>query len=164
MKSSFGEARRLGLRSAGLLMGNSKSLHMMRFQLVHYSHCYLCNSGSCQYPRGLSARRRKLDISGKAFHGKRGARIEELNHNMSASPRWSLYSGVISVCGRKLCVITTLFSSFSQWPWDTKTVVTYIGSSCRCFGLIVFQGAQIHHGHMRRDAIASDQPHRKSAY
>lgn len=78
-----------GVRVRGAAHGNSKSLYMMRFQLVHYSHCYLCNSGSCQYPEGVSAGERKLDISSKAFFRKRKAGREGLNHTVSINSRWS---------------------------------------------------------------------------
>lgn len=81
-----------GVRVTGASRGNSKSLYMMRFQLVHYSHCYLCISGSCQYPVGLSAEERMLDIFGKAFLRNRKARMEELNNNMSISSRRGLWN------------------------------------------------------------------------
>ncbi len=85
------------VRVRGAAQGNSKSLYMMRFQLVHYSHCYLCISGSCQYPVGASAGKRKLDIFGKVFLRERKARIEELNLNMSINSRRSFIKQQIFV-------------------------------------------------------------------
>lgn len=42
----------------------------MRFLQAHYSHCYLCNSSSCQDPEGLSAAETDSDIFGKVYHKK----------------------------------------------------------------------------------------------
>lgn len=79
-----GSEAEAGVRGAA--QGNSKSLHMMRFQLVHYSHCYLCNSGSCRCLEGPGAGERKPGI----FVRKRKTRIEALNHNVSIISRWNL--------------------------------------------------------------------------